>query len=146
MTESDAQTEADHTPSLDSDPCPSGGNCFAEMARDRANEADVIVVNTHLLATDMRAEQGVLPEHDIVVIDEAHQLDDIATNSFGTSINGARMRWFARAADRILVDPEMIDKLRDVGDDITDALEPHVGDRLPIGGVEDISIALDRET
>ncbi len=104
--------------------CPSGNNCFAEMARDRANEADVIVVNTHLLATDMRAEQGVLPEHDIIVIDEAHQLDDIATNSFGSSINGARMRWFARSADRILVDPEMIDKIRDVGDDITDALEP----------------------
>ena len=124
--------------------CPSGNNCFAEMARDRANEANLIVVNTHLLATDMRAEQGVLPEHDIVVIDEAHQLDDIATNSFGSSINGARMRWFARAADRILVDPEMIDQLRDVGDDITDALEPFVGERLPIGGVEEISIVLDR--
>lgn len=124
--------------------CPSGDNCFAEMARDRANAADVIVVNTHLLATDMRAEQGILPEHDIVVIDEAHQLDDIATNSFGSSINGARMRSFARAADRILVDPEMIDKIRDVGDDISDALEPYVGDRLPTGGVEDIAIALDR--
>lgn len=124
--------------------CPSGGNCFAEMARDRANEADVIVVNTHLLATDMRAEQAVLPEHEVVVIDEAHQLDDIATTSFGSSINGARMRWFARTADRILVDPEMIDKLRDVGDDITAALEPHVGKRLPHGGIDEISIALDR--
>jgi ATP-dependent DNA helicase DinG len=124
--------------------CPSGDNCFAEMARDRASEADVVVVNTHLLATDMRAEQGVLPEHDIVVIDEAHQLDDIATNSFGSSINGARMRWFARSADRILVDPEMIDKIRDVGDDISDALEPHVGERLPTNGVEDIAVALDR--
>jgi len=124
--------------------CPSGNNCFAEMARDRANEADVIIVNTHLLATDMRAEQGVLPDHDIVVVDEAHQLDDIATNSFGSSINGARMRWFARSADRILVDPETIDRLRDVGDDISDALEPHTGERLPVGGVEEISIVLDR--
>jgi len=124
--------------------CPSGGNCFAEMARDRANESDVIVVNTHLLATDMRAEQGILPEHHIVVVDEAHQLDDIATNSFGSSINGSRMRAFARAADRILVDPEMIDKIRDVGDDISDALEPYVGERLPANGVEGIAIALDR--
>jgi len=124
--------------------CPSGGNCFAEMARDRANESDVIVVNTHLLATDMRAEQGILPEHHIVVVDEAHQFDDIATNSFGSSINGSRMRAFARAADRILVDPEMIDKIRDVGDDISDALEPYVGERLPANGVEGIAIALDR--
>ena len=124
--------------------CPSGENCFAEMARDRANAADIIVVNMHLLATDMRAEQGVLPEHDIVVIDEAHQLDDIATNSFGSSINGSRMRWFANAADRILVDPEMIDKLRDIGDDIGDVLEPHVGERLPTNGVDDIAIVLER--
>lgn len=124
--------------------CPSGDNCFAEMARDRASVADVVVVNTHLFATDMRAEQAVLPEHEVVVIDEAHQLDDIATSSFGSRINGARMRWFARAADRILVDPEMIDRLRDVGDDITDALEPYVGERLPFEGVDDIAIALDR--
>jgi len=124
--------------------CPSGDNCFAEMARDRANEADLIVVNTHLFATDMRAEQGVLPEHDIVVIDEAHQLDDIATSSFGSSISGARMRWFARAADRILVDPEMIDKIKDVGDDISAALQPYEGERLPVGGVDDISIVIDR--
>lgn len=124
--------------------CPSGNNCFAEMARDRAHESDVVVVNTHLLATDMRADQGVLPEHQIVVIDEAHQLDDIATSSFGSSINGARMRWFARAAEAILADPDTIDKLRDVGDDITEALEPHLGERLPLEGVEEISVAIDR--
>jgi len=124
--------------------CPSGENCFAEMARDRANAADVIVINTHLLGIDMVSENGILPEHDVVVVDEAHQLADIATSSFGWNINGARMRWFARTADRILVDPEMIDKLRDVGDDISDALEPHVGNRLPPTGDEDILIALDR--
>ena len=124
--------------------CPSGNNCFTEMARDRAAESDVIVINTHLLGIDMISENGILPEHDVVVVDEAHQLEDIATSSFGWSISGARMRWFARTADRILVDPEMIDKLRDVGDDITAALEPHLGERLPVGGVENISVALDR--
>jgi len=124
--------------------CPSGNNCFTEMARDRAAESDVIVINTHLLGIDMISENGILPEHDVVVVDEAHQLEDIATSSFGWSISGARMRWFARTADRILVDPEMIDKLRDVGDDITAALEPHLGERLPVGGVDNISVALDR--
>jgi len=124
--------------------CPSGNNCFAEMARDRAAESDVIVVNTHLLGLDMISENGIFPEHKIVVIDEAHQLEDIATSSFGWNINGARMRWFARTAERILADPAAIDAIRDVGDDITDALEPWIGERLPATGVDDIAIAIDR--
>lgn len=124
--------------------CPSGGNCFAEMARDRAAASDVVVVNTHLLGLDMLADNAILPEHDIVVIDEAHQLEDIATTSFGWSINGARMRWFARTVDRILADPEAVDRLRDVGDELTDALEPSVGDRLPTGGTDDLIAALDQ--
>ena len=124
--------------------CPSGSNCFAELAKDYAAEADVIVVNTHLLGIDMISENGILPEHKIVVVDEAHQLEDIATSSFGWNINGARMRWFARTADQILADPDAIDRVRDVGDDITDVLEPIVGERLPADGLEDISIVIDR--
>ena len=124
--------------------CPSGGNCFAEQARDRAAASDIIIVNTHLLGLDLMTEGGILPEHDVVVVDEAHQLEDIATTSFGWNVNGARMRWFARTAERILASPETISKLREVGNDITDALEPLVGDRLQPGGPDDLRVALDR--
>ena len=124
--------------------CPSGANCFAEMARDRAAEATVVVVNTHLLGLDLLAEKAILPDHEIVVVDEAHQLEDIATSTFGWSVSGARMRWFARAVDRIIVDPDSIDKLRDVGDDITDALDPLIGERLTPGSHEAIATVLDR--
>ena len=128
--------------------CPSGENCFAEMARDRAAESHVVIVNTHLLGLDLMSEGVVLPEHDVVVIDEAHQLEDIASSSFGFSINGARMRWFARTADRILEDRDAIDRLRDVGDDITDVLEPLLGERLDADTAVDVTnvleVALDR--
>lgn len=124
--------------------CPSGGNCFAEMARDRAAESNIVVVNTHLLGLDLESEGAILPDHEVVVIDEAHQLEDIATTTFGWSISGARMRWFARTADRILADREAIDKLRDVGDDITDALEPLVGERLSTDEHTDLLVVLDR--
>ncbi len=123
--------------------CPSGTNCFAEQARDRAADADVIVVNTHLLGIDLVSENGILPEHEIVIVDEAHQLDDIATTSFGWTISGARLRWFARAADSILADGKAIDRLRDAGEDLTDALEPHVGDRLEATGEPQVQAALD---
>lgn len=123
--------------------CPSGSNCFAELARDRAAASDVIVVNTHLLGINLVSENGILPEHDIVVVDEAHQLPDIATTTFGWSINGARMRWFARTAGRILDDDATLDKVRDSGDDITDVLEPLVGERLPSTGDVDVLRILD---
>jgi len=52
--------------------CPSGDVCFAEAARQRAGEADVIVVNTHLYATHLAAGSNVLPPHDVGVFVEAH--------------------------------------------------------------------------
>ena len=106
--------------------CPSGQNCFAEAARDRAAEAQVIVVNTHLLGLDLMSDGVVLPEHDVTVIDEAHQIEDIASSTFGWSISGSRLRWFARNTDRILSDSDTIDRLRDIGDDVTDVLDPLV--------------------
>jgi ATP-dependent DNA helicase DinG len=59
--------------------CPYGADCFAEAARMRAMRADVVVTNHALLAIDALSEVDVLPEHDVVVIDEAHELVDRVT-------------------------------------------------------------------
>ena len=59
--------------------CPYGADCFAESARMRAMRADVVVTNHALLAIDALSEVDVLPEHDVVVIDEAHELVDRVT-------------------------------------------------------------------
>ena len=56
---------------------PAGDRCFAEAARARAAEADVVVVNLHLYGLDLASDGAILPEHDLTVIDEAHVLDDI---------------------------------------------------------------------
>ena len=56
-----------------------GADCFAEAARMRAMRADVVVTNHALLAIDALSEVDVLPEHDVVIIDEAHELVDRVT-------------------------------------------------------------------
>ncbi|HZU79087.1 MAG TPA: DEAD/DEAH box helicase, partial [Acidimicrobiales bacterium] len=56
--------------------CPSGPDCFAEHARAKAAAADVVVVNTHLYATHVASDGAVLPEHDVLVFDEAHAVED----------------------------------------------------------------------
>ena len=56
--------------------CPKGDDCFAERARRAAADSDVVVVNTHLYGMHLATGGAVLPEHDLVVVDEAHQLED----------------------------------------------------------------------
>jgi ATP-dependent DNA helicase DinG len=78
--------------------CPSGAECFAEVARARAAQADVIVVNHHLLGADLRAGGVVLPEHDALVVDEAHELEDILAASLGVDLGAGRVRGIAAGA------------------------------------------------
>lgn len=78
--------------------CPSGGECFAEAARTKAAAADIVVVNLHLLGADLRCGGEVLPEHDALVIDEAHELEDILAASLGVDVSPGRLRALASAA------------------------------------------------
>ncbi len=78
--------------------CPSGATCFAELARARAQSADVIAVNHHLLGADLAASGAVLPEHDVLVIDEAHALEDTVTDSLAIAISPGRIRAVAAMA------------------------------------------------
>ena len=72
--------------------CPSGGECFAEAARACVAEADVIVVNLHLLGADIASGGSVLPEHDCLIIDEAHEFEEVMSRSLGVSIGAGRLR------------------------------------------------------
>ncbi len=69
--------------------CPHGDTCFAEAARKQAQDADVIVTNHALLAIDALSDAQILPEHDVVIVDEAHELDGritaVATNEIGAT-------------------------------------------------------------
>jgi ATP-dependent DNA helicase DinG len=85
--------------------CPSGGDCFAEKAREAASLADVVVVNTHLYVTSLVSEGDLLSDHDVVVFDEAHELEDIATASFGVELSGGRFASVGRMCRALLDDP-----------------------------------------
>ena len=66
--------------------CADGAECFAERARDRAHEVSVLVVNHALYCSHLASESRVLPDHDIVIIDEAHSFPDNATSAFAGDI------------------------------------------------------------
>lgn len=113
--------------------CPSGEQCFAEVSRQRAEVADVVVVNTHLYGAHLASGGYVLPEHDVVVFDEAHELEDIAAASLGIELGAGRFRALARNARAIAKDRSAIDDLETAGDILERALTEWNGRRLPEG-------------
>jgi ATP-dependent DNA helicase DinG len=86
--------------------CPYGTDCFAEKARGRAGTADVVITNHALLAIDAISEVNVLPEHELLVVDEAHELVDRVT-SVATGELSATMLGVAHRRSSRLVDPEL---------------------------------------
>ena len=82
--------------------CPSGRDCFAEAARARAAEADVVVVNTHLYGAHLASGGAVLPPHQVVVFDEAHEVEEVMTDSLGVEIGPGRFRALAATARPLL--------------------------------------------
>jgi ATP-dependent DNA helicase DinG len=94
--------------------CPSGGDCFAEAARQRAARADVVVVNTHLYAVSLAmTDAELLPPHDLVVFDEAHELEDIASAAFGFELSQGRLVALARLARPLIADSSVAGAVED---------------------------------
>jgi ATP-dependent DNA helicase DinG len=90
--------------------CPFGTDCFAEKARDKAGHADVIVTNHALLAIDAVSDAAVLPEHELLVVDEAHELVDRVTGVATAELSATSMGVAHRRAAR-LVDQEFAQRL-----------------------------------
>ncbi len=81
--------------------CPFGSRCFAERAREAAARADIVVTNHALLAIDATSDIDVLPEHDVVIIDEAHDLVDRVTSATTGELSGPAVDTAARRAGRL---------------------------------------------
>ena len=90
--------------------CAFGSECFSERARGEAGRADVVVTNHALLAIDAVAEAAVLPEHELLVVDEAHELVDRVTSVATAELTPAALGAVARRITR-LVDPELTQRL-----------------------------------
>lgn len=72
--------------------CPLVEQCFAERARAQAGEADIVITNHALLAINAFEGLAVLPEHDVVIVDEAHELRDRVTGAVTASLSAAAVR------------------------------------------------------
>jgi ATP-dependent DNA helicase DinG len=122
--------------------CPMGEVCFAEQARARAAAADVIVVNLHLYGLHVASGGTLLPEHDVVIVDEAHQLEDVMSDTVGVQIGPSRFTTVGSALRRILDDPKVLAGVADSASAVRDVLAVHVGERLPDPLPDSLQVAL----
>ena len=90
--------------------CQQFDRCFITEMRRRAAESDIIIVNHHLFCADLaikaaldrEPDSGVLPDAGVVVFDEAHELEDVATDYFGVSVSSVRVEELLRDVENTL--------------------------------------------
>jgi ATP-dependent DNA helicase DinG len=102
--------------------CPQYQACFVTRMRQRAAASDLVIVNHHLLCADAAVRQSnygeVIPSCHYAVVDEAHQLEDVATQYFGIAVSNYRLDDLARDVDQALAanlvaDRDRADALKD---------------------------------
>lgn len=87
-----AQVSVNAYDCLGAQKCPVAEDCFSERARRKAADADVVVTNHALLAIDAFGDSSVLPEHDAVIVDEAHELADRVTAALTGQVTPTMLR------------------------------------------------------
>jgi ATP-dependent DNA helicase DinG len=123
--------------------CPRGGDCFSEKARSAAAGADVVVTNLHLYGIDVATDGMILPEHDLAILDEAHQTEDVLAQACGFELRGGRFTALVRNARSILTGSRAIEDVNNLVGHLVDALAGHVGRRLVPADDGDLRSALE---
>jgi ATP-dependent DNA helicase DinG len=111
--------------------CPFGADCFAEKARDKAGHADVVVTNHALLAIDAMTDAAVLPEHELLVVDEAHELVDRVTGVATAELSATSLGVAQRRVGR-LVDPELAQRLEAATATLSSAIHDATPGRIDV--------------
>jgi len=125
--------------------CPVGDDCFAELARAEAGRADLVVTNHALLAIDALEGRPVLPEHDVVIVDEAHELVDRVTGVATAELTAGMVGIAARRLGK-LVDQTVADRLAEAGEGlglVLGDLAPGRWDALPQAASGALSAVVD---
>jgi len=143
--------------------CPEYEACYITQMKRRAEQAQLLIVNHHLLCADLaiRGDHpgGALPPHDAVIIDEAHRLEDVATGLFGVSLSSGRIERLCRDTARVMKiaaiagddEPRLVERVRKLGRQLLAAVnlvaKPGERQRMPHeawhGGLLDDYHALD---
>src|SRR5439155_2265682 len=105
--------------------CPRYDECFVTRMRQRAAASDLVIVNHHLLCADASLRQNaygeVIPAAPNAIVDEAHQLEDVATQYFGFSVSNYRCEELARDIERTL--DMLVGDDRKARDDVARSIE-----------------------
>ncbi|MBK9476276.1 MAG: ATP-dependent DNA helicase [Tetrasphaera sp.] len=107
--------------------CPMVRECFVELARARAKEVDVVVTNHAFMAIDAFEGRFMLPEHDVLVIDEGHELVDRVTSTITDELSPGMIRQAVRAVGSR---SEGLARLADLADPLESALAASTEGRL----------------
>lgn len=94
--------------------CPDFDPCFITRMRNRAQEADIVVVNHHLFFADLSLRNGnygsVLPDYTAVILDEAHLIEDVASEYFGSQVSNYQIDDLVRDLGMIPIDDVQLDQ------------------------------------
>lgn len=120
------QVSVNHRECLGATKCPFGQECFAELAKEKAQRSHLIVTNHSLLAIDAIEGVPMIPDYDVVVVDEAHELTARVTQAATDELWAAEVERSARRSQRY-VDGSEADDLADAAD----ALRAAMGEARP---------------
>ncbi|WP_076261030.1 ATP-dependent DNA helicase [Intrasporangium flavum] len=120
--------------------CPFVAECFVERAREAAKDVDVIVTNHSFMAIDSFEGRQMLPEHDVLVVDEAHELVDRVTATVTDELTGAMVGTAAKRAGRM---SDNTDALTEAGELLAASLE-RVEEGRMLGVPDAVGLALAR--
>lgn len=118
--------------------CPMATECFVEVSRAAAQEVDVIVTNHAFMAIDAFEGRRMLPEHDVLIVDEAHELTDRVTSTVTDEITSATVAIAAKRAARY----GSTEQLNDGADTLQSVLDELPEGRLARGLPDALAIAL----
>ena len=130
------QVSVTHRECLGAAKCPFGEECFAERAKEKAAQSQLVVTNHSLLAIDAIEGVPMIPEYDVVVIDEAHELTARVTQAATDELSVPEIERAARRSQRHVEGTEA-DDLADAGDALRDAF-----DGCPPGRLDTLPTAL----
>jgi ATP-dependent DNA helicase DinG len=116
------QVSVSHRECLGATKCPYGTECFAERAKERAHRSQLIVTNHSLLAIDAIEGVPMIPEYDVAVIDEAHELVSRVTQAATDELSAPEVERTARRSQRHVEGTEA-DDLADAGEVLRDAID-----------------------
>ena len=131
--------------SLGSDECPGaakcqfGETCFTEVARERATTANIVVVNFSLYGLDLQQDREFLPEHDVVVFDEVHELEDVVSDTASVVLSARGVANASEAARKALNTQKQSNALAKSARDLDEVLLRHAGERFRGALPEDIA-------